>query len=267
MTLSIALQLYTLRQQAAEDFVGMLRAVAEAGYRAVEFAGFGGLPTRDLRALIDGLGIRAVSAHVPYRSLVDGTAAAIEDLTVLGCGHAVVPGIPPDLRGDADSPAVSRAFERAGAACRDAGIRFGYHNHGWEFEPRTGLTVFDRLAAATDPALVAFQLDVYWAMVAGADPVAWLRAHPGRVPTLHAKELAVGGEPSDTTVGDGQNDWPALIAAAEGAGTEWLIVEQEDDPDNAVRDIRRSFRNLTELVAGSGRPFTGARGAGKGGTS
>lgn len=249
MSFSIALQLYTMRELAGRDFPGMLRVVADAGYEAVEFAGYGGIPARDLRALIDGLGLRAISSHVPYKALVADAAAAIEDLSILGCQHAVIPGLPPELRGIEAVPEVARSFERIGDACRGAGLRFSYHNHGWELEPQDGGVFLDRLAGATDPSLVGFQLDVYWALVAGADPVGWVRAHPGRVPTLHAKELAAGSEHHDTPVGDGVNDWAALLPAAAASGTEWLIVEQEDDQENLARDIRRSLTNLSELVA------------------
>ena len=250
MGIDTALQLYSLRHHAEEDFPGMLGMAADAGYDAVEFAGFGGLPATELRSLLDHLGLRAVSAHVPYASLAEDPGPVIADLTTLGCAHAVVPGLPAHLRTSEHLPDLTSTFNRLGALCRDAGLRFGYHNHAWELAPSPDARFLDVLADATDPSLVNFQLDVYWALVAGIDPSTWIRAHEGRVPTLHAKELAAAGEHHhDTTVGDGLNDWPSILAAARRAGTEWLIVEQEDDQSNLPADIARSLANARRLIA------------------
>ena len=248
MTIRIALQLYTLRQQAAADFPATLREVAAAGYEHVEFAGCGDMAVADLRNLIDDLGLRAVSAHVPFVRFDEDVQSVVAELETLGCRYAVAPSIPQDHRGLDSIPALCERFNRWGAACREAGLRFGYHNHNWELEPRDGSTMLDRLAAGTDAALVHFQVDVYWALVSGADPAALIARLAGRAPTLHAKELASGAEPRDTTVGDGVTPWEDLLAAAATAGTEWCIVEQEDDPANAYRDIRRSLGNLRRLL-------------------
>ena len=109
--------------------------------------------------------------------------------------------------------------------------------------------MLDLLAAKTEPTLVDLQIDVFWALAAGADPVSLIRHNAGRVPTLHAKEMATGADQKDTTVGDGVTDWAEILAAAKEAGTIWFIVEQEDDPANAYRDIRRSLTNLRQMTA------------------
>jgi sugar phosphate isomerase/epimerase len=249
MSDGIALELYTLRQLASEDFVGMLGEVAKAGYTAVEFAGYGGLSAAELRKVIDDLGLRAVSSHVGLRRFESESAAVIDELKVLGCDYAIVPGIPKESRGIESVPSLVESFNRWGEACRAVGLRFGYHNHGWEFEPLDGTTMLDLLAAQTDPTLVDLQIDIYWALSAGADPVDLIRGNAGRVPTLHAKELAAGAEGNDTTIGDGVTDWAAVLAAAKEAGTQWFIVEQEDSPEDIYQDIRRSLTNLRKMTA------------------
>lgn len=245
----IALQLYTLREQANEDFVGMLTEVADAGYEAVEFAGYGGLSATALRKVIDDLGLQAISSHVGFRRFETEPAVVIDELRSLGCTYAIVPGIPKESRDLESVPYLIERFNQWGEACKEVGLRFGYHNHGWELEPLSGATMLDRLAAGTDPALVDLQIDIFWALSAGADPVDLIRRNAGRVPTLHAKELANGADGKDTTIGAGVTDWPAVMAAANDAGTEWLIVEQEDDSANAYRDIRRSLANLRQIIA------------------
>jgi sugar phosphate isomerase/epimerase len=250
-SIGIGLQLYTLREQAGEDFVGMLNGVAQAGYDAIEFAGYGGLEPPALRAIIDDLGLRAISSHVPFQRMETELETVLEELQILGCTYAVVPGIPKEMRGIESRPYLIERFNQWGAASKAAGLRFGYHNHGWEFEAMDGSTMLDSLAAGTDPTLVDLQIDIYWALVGGADPVLLTQQLAGRVPTLHAKELATGAVQKDTTIGDGATPWPELIAAAKAAGTEWFIVEQEDDPAHAYRDIRRSLANLQRLFAES----------------
>jgi sugar phosphate isomerase/epimerase len=249
MANGIALQLYTLREQANEDFVGMLTEVADAGYTAVEFAGYGGLSADALRKVIDDLGLRAISSHVGFRRFESEPAAVIEELKTLGCAYAIVPGIPQEMRGSESLPYLIERFNQWGEASKAAGLRFGYHNHGWELAPLAGSTMLDQLAAESDPSLVDLQIDIYWALVAGADPVELIRRNAGRVPTLHAKELAAGADQRDTTIGDGVTDWPEIMAAAKAAGSEWFIVEQEDDSANAYRDIRRSLENLRRITS------------------
>jgi sugar phosphate isomerase/epimerase len=251
MSSGIALQLYTLREQASEDFVGMLKGVAEAGYGAIEFAGYGGLDASALRTIIDDLGLRAISSHISFQRMETEPGTVLEELIVLGCEYAIVPGIPKELRGIESAPYLIENFNQWGAASKAAGLRFGYHNHGWEFEPLDGSTMLDLLAARTDSTLVDLQIDIYWALVGGADPLSLIRQLAGRVPTLHAKELATGAGQKDTTIGDGATPWPDLIAAAKAAGTEWFIVEQEDDSAHANRDIRRNLANLQRLLAES----------------
>jgi sugar phosphate isomerase/epimerase len=251
MSIGIALQLYTLRQQAGEDFVAMLKGVADAGYGAIEFAGYGGLEPPALRTIIDDLGLRAISSHVPFQRMETELETVLEELRVLGCNYAIVPGIPKEMRGIESAPYLAENFNKWGAASKAAGFRFGYHNHGWELEQVEGSSMLDLLAERTDPTLVDLQLDIYWTLVGGADPLVLIRQLAGRVPTLHAKELATGADQKDTTIGDGATPWHELIAAAKAAGTEWFIVEQEDDPANAYRDIRRSLANLQRLLAQS----------------
>jgi len=245
----IALQLYTLREQANEDFVGMLTEVAAAGYTAVEFAGYGGLSAPALRKVIDDLGLRAISSHVGFGRFEAEPVVVIDELKILGCDYAIVPGIPKESRGLDALPYLTERFNQWGEACKEVGLCFGYHNHGWELEPLNGSTMLDRLAEETDPALVDLQIDIFWALSAGADPIDLIRRNAGRVPMLHAKERAAGDDEKDTTIGDGVTDWPRVMSAANKAGTKWLIVEQEDDSANAYRDIRRSLANLRQIIA------------------
>jgi sugar phosphate isomerase/epimerase len=247
-TTGIALQLYTVRQQTAHDMIGTLQQLARMGYRAVELAGYGNATPAAIRATLNTLGMRAISAHISFDRFAAERDQVLEELRLLGCEYVVIPWLAPERRQPSALPDVTARFNEWGQACRDAGVRFGYHNHDFEFEPiAPNLTLFDALARDTDPALVHLEIDVYWAVVAGVDPVALVRQHAGRVPLLHCKDRAPGEERRDAPVGEGTLDWPRILAAAREAGTKWLIVEQ-DDPRDPLADVERSLRNLERMV-------------------
>jgi sugar phosphate isomerase/epimerase len=244
----IALQLYTVRDLAARDLPGTLHAVRAAGYRAVELAGLPPTAPGELARLLDVAGLRVVAAHEGIERLRDDIGAVVERLAEVGCSRVIVPWLPEADRASADD--VRRlAAELGGFANRfeEQGIRLGYHNHAFEFAPLEGTTVWDLLLAELPPA-VEIELDVYWAAVAGRDPVAEIRATAGRVRLVHMKDRATGTEPHDAPAGDGTLPFPEIIEAARVAGVEWYIAEQ-DEPRETLADIERAFRYLESLAS------------------
>ncbi len=252
-TEEIALQLYSLREQAATDFPAMLRLAREAGYRAVELAGDGGLTPQRLRAELDSLDMRAISSHVPIARFERELDQVIEELHLLGCEQVVVPSMDPDQH--ASVAALTRLadrFDRWGERCRAEGLWFGYHNHDVEFGMLDGEVILDRLVAATEPALVGLQVDVFWVAVAGVDPVELILRYPGRIRSLHVKDRRADDGALDTTVGDGTLAWSTALAAARQAGPRWFIVEQEHFQGDPLEAISRSLHNLRSLVPPAG---------------
>lgn len=250
----IGLQLYTVRGLAGPDMLGTLRRLAELGYTAVEFAGYGGVPVAELRAALDELGIRAMAAHVPLDQFTTRFDGVVDDLKTLGCEHAIVPYVAPDKRAEffADLSVLSNIFNDWGRRCQDVGLRFGYHNHDFEFAPSPNGqgTLLDAMMGATDPSLVNLELDAYWALFAGVDPAGVLNQYAGRVPLLHVKDMAGGDVKRDAPVGAGVLPLRDLLNAVDQAGVEWLIIEQ-DTPDDPLADVGTSLRNLQALVSGS----------------
>jgi sugar phosphate isomerase/epimerase len=250
----IALQLYTVRSRATGDIIGTLRELAEIGYTAVEFAGYGGVPVGELRSVLDELGMRAIAAHVPLDQFATRFDGVVDDLKTLGADHAIVPWIAPERRAElfGDTATLAATFDEWGGKCREAGLRFGYHNHDFEFAPAPSGegTLLDALMGATDPALVSLELDAYWAAVPGFDPVAIIRRYAGRIPLLHVKDMAGGTEKADAPVGEGVLPWREILPAAHAAGTEWYIVEQ-DNPRDPMVDVGTSLRNLKAILGGA----------------
>ena len=151
MSEPIALQLYTARSLTQEDFLGTLRKLAEIGYTAVEFAGYGGIPAPELRRELDALGIKTAGAHVGYKLWDENLTGAIEDLQALGAEYAAVPWLEPAMRPTTRDQvtALAETFNRWSEAARAAGIRLGYHNHDFEFQKiEDGATVYDAAGRA-----------------------------------------------------------------------------------------------------------------------
>jgi sugar phosphate isomerase/epimerase len=243
----IALQLYTVRERTARDMLGTLRQLAEMGYGAVEFAGYGGVDARELRAALQEHDLRAASAHVSFGAWTLDPERVISELRTLGCSHAVVPMMPPEYREDEATVArFAEALNRLGEACEAEGLGFSYHNHEFEFSPLGVTTAWEVLVRDTDPNLVKLELDVFWARYAGVDPVGLLQSLAGRVALLHLKDMAPDGR-SDAPVGEGTMPWARLIEAGKAARVEWYIVEQ-DHPRSALDDVRRSLQNLERMA-------------------
>jgi sugar phosphate isomerase/epimerase len=251
----ISLQLYTLRERTAKDMLGTLKEVAGMGYGAVEFAGFGGFAGRELRAALDEYGLRAPSAHVPVEDWRKDPRQVFSDLHALDCSHAVVPVVPRELREGASGEAAARFYQELngiGEACKGEGLRFSYHNHHFEFAPLGGTTtstttMWDVFLRETDPALVGMELDLYWAEYAGVDPEGLLQSFANRVSLVHLKDMYPDEERSDAPVGEGTMDWGTLIGAADAAGVEWYVVEQDNLRD-PLADVRTSLQNLERFL-------------------
>jgi sugar phosphate isomerase/epimerase len=247
-SIPVALQLYTVRDEAARDFVGTLERVAEIGYPAVEFAGYFGLDSSQVSDVLARTGLVAASTHVGRDALETNPEREIAYCTAIGCKHLVLPWLPPDQRAAAELAALSAILDRVGRLCHDAGIHFSYHNHDFEFEVVDGGYYLDRLLDTTDPEIVGLELDVYWAAFAGIDPRTYLQRRQDRVRLVHVKDLAA--DRSFTEVGDGSLDMTGIAATAEAVGVEWLIVENDQPSLPSLDSARRSLENIQRLGLG-----------------
>jgi sugar phosphate isomerase/epimerase len=250
----IGIQLYTLRSLMERNVESTLASVADIGYREVEFAGYFGRDPKQLRATLDRLQLTAPSAHIPLTDLRSKLPATLAAAETLGHRYIVCPYVDDAERTAAGYRKLADEFNRWGAACRERGIRFAYHNHDFEFKPAGDIAVpYDFLLAQTDPASVAMELDLYWTTYAGRDPLTYFQKHRGRFPLWHVKDLRdMKGAKEIVPVGDGEIDFRRIFASAEQAGLDHFFVEQDNAADKGadpIENVRKSFQNVRSLVA------------------
>ncbi len=244
----VALQLYSVREAAAEDFPGVLKRVAEIGYVGVEFAGLQGMAAADVRAIVDDLGLQVASAHMPMPD-AENAARLIEECHTLGVTKLITgPGGPVDTMENV--LAAAERMNAAVAALAGSGIAFGLHNHWAEFEPVDGQLPEDVLLERV-PGMFA-QLDVYWCAVGGQDPAATVARLSDRIPVLHIKDGMIEPRQPHTAVGSGVLDMPAIIGAADENVLEWLIVELDSCATDMFEAVEQSYRYLVDCGLAKG---------------
>ncbi len=223
--LQVALELYTVRDETKRDFAGTLRRVAQIGYTAVEFAGYGNLTAQEMSALLAETGLYPVSTHLGLDALQDSQLdASIRYCLDIGCPNIVLPWLPNEWRTQEGMQALAPRLNTIGQRCQEYGITFGYHNHNFEFTRVDEAYLLDHLLQATNPSLVKIEMDVYWAAYAGVDPVEYLQTHADRIALIHLKDMAA--DRSMTEVGKGILDMQHICEFAQVRGL-WGIVEND----------------------------------------
>ena len=248
----ISVQLYSLRDAAAIDFVGVLERLGEVGFTGVELAGFHGLSPREFARVALRSGLVVSSGHIGDGA-PETLEATLDDLQEAGCDTAVVAFLPPAAFADLD--AIQQSADRVTAAHDAAsrrGMTLGYHNHWWEFETiidgrSAWQHLFDRV-----PADVFAELDVYWATVGGADPVRLLADHPDRIRLLHVKDgPADDPKAAMVAVGSGSMDIAGIVHA--GPLVAWHVVELDRCDTDMFTAIEGSYDYLVGNGLSAGR--------------
>jgi len=244
----LGLQLYTLRREMAQGVDATFARVAEIGYREVEFAGYYGRSPAEIRIGLAVAGLSSPSAHVDMNAVFTDWPNTLDIANTIGHRYLVVPSVPRAMSVTLDHwRAVADIFNRAAAEARAAGIQFAYHNHASEFLPIDGQIPFDLLCEQADPDLVQIELDLFWIVHGGGDPMAFFERWPGRVPMVHVKDRTEAG--IMTEVGAGIIDWEEIFGARARAGMRHYFVEH-DQPVEGFESVSASFDYLSRLGPG-----------------
>jgi sugar phosphate isomerase/epimerase len=252
----IGLQLYSLRNQFAKNVPGTLDEIKSWGITNVELAGTYNLTPAQFKTELDARGINAVSGHFPYERLRDDPEGVARDAKILGLQYVGCAWIP---HGDPFDEKTCRAaiavFNHAGEVLAQHGLKFFYHAHGYEFQPFQKGTLFDLLMAETNPKFVNFQMDVFWIVHPGQDPVKLLKKYRHRWLLMHLKGmrestptgLLTGHSDvtNDVAVGTGKIDYVPIVKAAKNAGVKWFIIE--DESPSSEQQVPQSFHYLGTL--------------------
>jgi sugar phosphate isomerase/epimerase len=222
------IQLWTLKDMVSADVAGTLSALSKIGYNSLEPYGFDGSfyghSAKDFRKMCDDLGMVITSTHSGIT--VENAPMYAEKAAEAGLEYIVLPSFNgrPEKTLD-DFRKVAHEMNQIGEITKKAGITFGYHNHNFEFHPLEGKLPYDTLLAETDPALVTFQMDIYWVVKGGQKPEDYFENHPGRFQLWHIKDMGNDGE--SCIIGNGRIKFKELLKLSKKAGLKRIVYEQE----------------------------------------
>ncbi len=249
----IALTTYTIRDEmkTPPQIARSLERVRKIGYPAVQISGIGAIDDAELARILEGEGLVCCATHESGQRILDEPQAVVERLHKLGARHTAYPYPAGEaLATLEDVKSLAARLNAAGCVLHEAGKVLSYHNHHVEFRRVDGKTILEHLYDETDPRYLRGEIDVYWVQYGGGDPVRWCERLTGRLPLLHMKDYAVGkdSQPAFAEIGSGNLDWSRIVPAAEAAGCEWYIVEQDICPGDPFESIAKSLRFIQEHV-------------------
>ena len=252
----IGLQLYSLREQFKKDVPGTLDEVKNFGFHYAELAGTYGLSPEKFKQELEARGIQPIGAHFAYERYRDDAEGVAQEARALGLKYAGCAWIP--HTGDFDEKTCREAitvFNKAGAAMAKHGLKFFYHVHGFEFQPHGPGTLLDLLFQETNPKTVSYEMDIFWIVFPGQDPVKLLEKYPKRWQLAHLKDMRKGTQTglltggtdvkNDAALGAGTMDMPAILRAAKKAGIKWYFIE--DESPWSEQQIPQSLKFLEQV--------------------
>ena len=255
MPTQIAAQMYGVREftKTAADLAASFHRIRQIGFEAVQVSGIGPIDPKEVAKMLTDEGLICASTHIGWPRFLNERTAVIEQHKLWNCKHPAVGGVP--WTDYASVEGLKRLCGEANEVGKDlaaAGMTFSYHNHNHELLKLDGHTTWlETFYENTDPRYVKAEIDVHWIQAGGGDPAQWVSKYPGRQPLLHLKDYVMspdGKERRFAEIGQGNMNFPAILAAARQAKVEWYFIEQDDcygrDP---FESLRISLVNLHEL--------------------
>jgi sugar phosphate isomerase/epimerase len=229
----VGLQLYTIRDDINEDLVAALKQVADIGYTNLEEAGYNegkfyGIAPTKFKEMISDMNMRLIACHTPMSGIRQGWEKRLEDSIKAGCKYIVVSSLPGSERKALDNyKKAAEEFNKAGEISKKYGLQLAYHNHAFEFEELDGQIPYEVMLNETDQKLVTFELDLYWSVKAGFEPVDLIQRYPGRFELWHVKDMDNTQERYFTEVGSGIIDFKSIFNQKKRSGMKYYFVEQD----------------------------------------
>lgn len=244
----IGVQLYTFRDAMAEDASGTLEKIAALGIKEIESAKsdaglYYGLGPSGMKNKCKELGMTLRSGHVAIDKNWEKT---IEEAVESGQEYVICSSMPTEGQTIDNYKKVADTFNKAGEDCKNLGLKFGYHNHGYEFDTVDGEILYDILLTGTSPDLVHMELDLGWVVTAGKDPIAYFDKYPGRFPLWHLKDMDVLKKHS-TEFGKGDLDLIAMLIHRKESGLKYMFVEQEEYAIDPFQSMQENMDFLSRI--------------------
>ncbi len=248
---AVGIQLYTLKDVMDKDPKGVLTKLASYGYKEIETYSYAngklfGLTIPEFHATVKGLGMRVVSGHYGMDILRGDFERAVADAKSMGQKYVVVAWLEEEDRTKIKS--VCEEINKAGEVCKKYGIRMGYHNHDFEFKEEDGVLQYDTMLAELDPKLVSMEMDLYWVVRAGYDPIKYFEKYPGRFEQWHVKDMDKADPSRNTEVGTGSIDFKAIFAKAQLSGMKHFYIEQEYFTMPSTDSAKIGIENLKKII-------------------
>ncbi|MDO6821072.1 sugar phosphate isomerase/epimerase [Zobellia sp. 1_MG-2023] len=241
-------QLYTFRDEMAKDAKGTLEQIAAIGIKKIESARskeglYYGLSPKEMKNTCNSLGMKLCSGHVALDKNFDDTMRqAVES----GQEYVICSSLPSKGQNIDNYKKVADAFNQAGKACKKLGLKFGYHNHEYEFESHKGEVLYDVLMDNTDPDLVHMELDLGWVIVAQKDPLHYFKKYPKRFQLWHLKDMNMH-EKVSTEFGKGSLDIATMMKHKSNSGVEHIFIEQEEYASTPMKSMKHNMNFLKTL--------------------
>lgn len=245
---NIGIQLYTFRKEMDADAPGTLKTIAALGVKQIETARsakghYYGLKPGEMKNICNDLGMTLRSGHVHLDKQWQQTLA---DAAEAGQEYLICSTMPTSGQNVANYKKVAEAFNTAGEDCKKHNIKFGYHNHEYEFEQENGQVLYDVLLNNSDPALVHMELDLGWVVAAGKDPLDYFAKYPGRFPLWHLKDMNISKK-SSTEFGKGALDISKMLKRSKQSGMKYFFVEQEEYTSTPLQSMQENMEYLRKL--------------------
>jgi sugar phosphate isomerase/epimerase len=248
MVTNPGIQLYTFRKEMLADAAGTLKQIAALGIKQIESAGsdkgyYYGLKPKEMKQICSDLGMTLCSGHI---QVDDKFQQTISDAVDAGQEYLICSSMPAKGQTVDNYKKAAEAFNRSGEACKKANLKFGYHNHDYEFEQEHGKVLYDVLVENTDAALVNLEMDLGWVIASGKDPVAYFNKFPGRFPLWHLKDMDLVKKQS-VEFGKGGLDIVKMLHNAKQAGMKYFFIEQEEYSTSPLESMKENMEYLKKI--------------------
>lgn len=250
----IGIQLYTLKDVINDDLKGILKQLASFGYTELETYGYQdgklfGLTVAEFGNEVKALGMKTVSGHFGIDLVRNDWERTVADAKALGMSYACVPWLGEEDRTLDGIKAVCESINKGAEVCKQYGMKIGYHNHDFEFKDAgNGKLLYDVMLEELDPKLVSMEMDLYWVVVAGQDPLAYFKKYPKRFHQWHVKDRDKQMPDRNTEVGNGSIDFKPIFAQAQLSGMKHFYVEQEFFTRPSIESARICIENLRKIL-------------------